>query len=284
VFKPAQECRPAAGPCDLAEQCSGVGPACPVDGLSSPDTTCRPAGTPCDVPELCTGASLVCPDDTGEPDRDTDGVCDRQDRCPLVADPQQPDGDGDGVGDACDPCTDVAGGEMSQPRLGLSRLSAPGDDDRLRIKALVEVPSNPKIDPLEKGLRLVLAGPLGVVLDAVLEPRAFDSESRAGWRADGEHRWSYKNAGTEVPRVAGITSVGLRQDENDPGRLRVVVLGRGGDMQRALGQTALTLSVILDAPLATTGQCAETRFVTVGDTADCRLLNTGRRLDCRKKN
>jgi hypothetical protein len=41
-------------------------------------------------------------------DTDGDGVCDANDNCPAVANPDQADSDGDGVGDACDNCPAVA--------------------------------------------------------------------------------------------------------------------------------------------------------------------------------
>lgn len=42
------------------------------------------------------------------PDADGDGVCDQNDNCPAVPNPDQTDTDGDGVGDACDNCPLVA--------------------------------------------------------------------------------------------------------------------------------------------------------------------------------
>ena len=39
-------------------------------------------------------------------DADGDGVCDKEDNCPDVYNPDQADADGDGVGDACDGCPD----------------------------------------------------------------------------------------------------------------------------------------------------------------------------------
>jgi hypothetical protein len=283
VFKAAGECRPSTGPCDLAETCSGIGPACPTNSLAPAGTPCRQPATSCDLPELCSGTSIDCPADTGEPDGDGDGTCDRQDLCPLLSDPTQTDADGDGLGDACDPCTNVANNQLEGPRLGLAKLSAPPDDDRLRLKTTLAIPLEPTIDPVAKGMRLVLTGPLGTVFDAILPPGSFDSDSRAGWKQDGENRWWYKNVGDEVTRLAGIKRLTIRQHDADSNDFRLVVSGRGGDLLAAVGQPLLTLSIVVDSPIATTGQCAEVTFVTQGDAADCRLLNGGRRLDCRQK-
>lgn len=41
-------------------------------------------------------------------DGDHDGVPDRTDNCPTMANPDQHDEDGDGIGDVCDPCPQVA--------------------------------------------------------------------------------------------------------------------------------------------------------------------------------
>ncbi len=44
----------------------------------------------------------------GCPDADEDGLCDGDDNCPQLANPDQADRDQDGIGDACDPCPDSA--------------------------------------------------------------------------------------------------------------------------------------------------------------------------------
>ena len=57
-------CRASAGPCDVAETCTGTSTACPSDGFASPSTVCRAAAGECDLAETCTGSSTSCPTDS----------------------------------------------------------------------------------------------------------------------------------------------------------------------------------------------------------------------------
>jgi hypothetical protein len=61
------ECRTSAGPCDVAETCTGASDACPADALEPSTTVCRAATDACDAPETCTGAGAACPADAFEP-------------------------------------------------------------------------------------------------------------------------------------------------------------------------------------------------------------------------
>ena len=45
------ECRASAGPCDLAESCSGTSATCPTDAFQPSTTVCRAAVDVCDVAE-----------------------------------------------------------------------------------------------------------------------------------------------------------------------------------------------------------------------------------------
>jgi uncharacterized protein (TIGR03382 family) len=63
-FMPATTvCRASVGPCDVAETCTGTSAACPADGFASVTMVCRASVGPCDVAETCTGTSAACPPD-----------------------------------------------------------------------------------------------------------------------------------------------------------------------------------------------------------------------------
>jgi hypothetical protein len=66
AFKPSTEvCRPSAGVCDLAEQCTGSAAACPADAKSTAE--CRGSLGECDPAEVCNGSSDGCPGDLRTP-------------------------------------------------------------------------------------------------------------------------------------------------------------------------------------------------------------------------
>ena len=71
------ECRAAAGPCDVAETCTGTSTVCPADAFRSSGAVCRPAADLCDVPESCTGSGPSCPADARV-------VCTPQDQCHVA--------------------------------------------------------------------------------------------------------------------------------------------------------------------------------------------------------
>src|SRR5439155_551163 len=60
-------CRPAAGPCDVAEFCTGTSGSCPVDRFQPATLECRGAVSPCDQTEFCTGRDSACPADAFKP-------------------------------------------------------------------------------------------------------------------------------------------------------------------------------------------------------------------------
>jgi hypothetical protein len=78
-------CRPAGGPCDVAETCTGTSGDCPADVLRPSNFICRAVAGPCDAQETCTGSSAACPADDVQPAgtfcRPAVGVCDLSEFC-----------------------------------------------------------------------------------------------------------------------------------------------------------------------------------------------------------
>lgn len=107
----------AADDCTVAGTCDSLTGTC--TGGTAPDGTVCDAGTStsCSEPDVC-AAGTCSPGGGG--DTDGDGVCDADDDCPNVADPDQDDLDGDGIGDACD----AADASMNVARL-LVHVSTP---------------------------------------------------------------------------------------------------------------------------------------------------------------
>src|SRR5262249_50588620 len=58
-FATSGVCRASAGVCDVAESCNGSGPNGPADAKST--AQCRAAAGVCDAAEFCNGVSNTCP-------------------------------------------------------------------------------------------------------------------------------------------------------------------------------------------------------------------------------
>lgn len=252
-------CRAVAGGCDVAETCGGASTACPADTLAAAGTVCRPVADACDAAESCTGSSAACPADVRPFDADADGTCDADDSCPNTSNPFQADGDGDGLGDACDPCTNMVPIFTDTVKLRLTRVLAPAGDDKLRLAGTLRLtpPLQSKFAPLTYGARVLVVTKDGrPVLDVTLPNTPYSEATRSGWTGRGNGRsFVYRNRGAEP--LGGLVRVVLRKT-SVPGGVRFVVRGKLGTYPVAAAELPLHATVILDAPFATTGACAET--------------------------
>lgn len=112
VLDVGRVCRPAAGPCDVAEVCTQEGPfaSCPADRKVSAGTVCRAAAGVCDAAEVCDGAASNCPADTmkpsGTPCRAASGLCDVAETCSGTTPACPADGFA-AAGTVCRAATDV---------------------------------------------------------------------------------------------------------------------------------------------------------------------------------
>jgi hypothetical protein len=262
AFSPAASvCRAAAGVCDTAETCSGTNPACPTDAVKPSTEVCRLSVDPCDAEETCDGAGAACPADGGLSDGDEDGVCDVQDVCPAEPDPGQVDADGDDAGDACDPCNNFLPVVIARPQISVSKLFTGPGDDRLKASGSITVPLTPAIDPIARGVRIVITDSSGdAVVDAII-PGGYDPFTRVGWTANGSGTtFSYRNSGRYEPVIEGITKVKLKMSPSSPGLVRFSVSGKDGSYALTGSDLPLTLSFSVDPPYAATNQCGEASF------------------------
>ena len=176
-----------------------------------------------------------------------------------------PDSDGDGIGDACDPCTNTGAIFVTRGRLILKKLDTPPGDDRLRFKGELQLtyPFNPPLDPLTRGIRFLIHDALGTqVLDTTIPGGAFDLATQEGWskRTDG-NVFIYRHTGEIVPLIDGVKKVVIRNQSNrSPGLLKFVLVGRNGSYGVAPANIPIRVTVVIDPPVAMTGQCAEAVF------------------------
>ena len=170
-----------------------------------------------------------------------------------------PDHDDDGVPDETDPCTNV---DALRPE----RLDLVLRPKKLRLRAEVLVVADPAVDPLVHGFRLVLTDSAGgAFVDGTIP-------GGTGWRGDGANaRWRAP-AGQAV---GGLTRVGFQQRRNT-GALRIDVVGSG---IAPVPPLPITVAIVIDAPIARTGQCTETAV----DTVQCSLARDALLLRCRSR-
>jgi len=192
---------------------------------------------------------------------------------PLGASAQScADGDGDGICDVDDPCTNIAGIEASNLRLRIRKILWDQGRQRIRVAAVVDVPTSPAIDPVAKGLRIVVRDETGDKIDLVIPPGSVDDVTGRGWSVSGSGTaWTYRD---RAGAVGGIMKALVRRRGTTSGEIKVIVFGQNGLYPLPLSPP-VTASIVIDAPTATTGQCGEGTF------GFCFFRNQGAKLVCR---
>jgi hypothetical protein len=280
-MKSTAVCRSAAGVCDAAESCDGGADACPADALLPSGTVCRSSTGSCDLAESCTGSSAACPADTGLPDTDLDTVCDAPDNCPTVANTDQANGDADSLGDECDPCTN--GGVAIKQKITITKILAPTGDDKLTFvgQSTLANLSTPPLDPVMNGVRVLIVDNVGaVVLDTTVDPGAYDTVTKIGWKVNGSATsWTYKNPGSHPQK---IILVGVKKVPSVPGLVKFKVKGKNGSYQVNTANLPLHATLILDPPTAATGECVEATWpATPPAKPSCLTASSGATVKCK---
>jgi len=180
-------------------------------------------------------------------DRDGDTVCDADDNCPLAENTDQADADGDGRGDACDPCTDPL--LVTGAKLALNKVTSPPEDDTLNWKGAFILPPATTVDPLTTGVRILVDGAHGTILDAVIPGGAFDKGSKRGWKSKNG-KFSYKNPAG----ILGIRKVAIQESTKVAGLVRFAVAGSGGTYPVDLENPQLRATLVLGSTGAACGE------------------------------
>ena len=133
-------------------------------------------------------------------------------------------------------------------------LTPPGDD-RLDFQGEMRVPIAPAIRPTTKGVRVLVEDAAGeAMFDATLPGGPPWKEKHSGTT------WVYR--GGHGP--SGVVKVSIRSFRRQPGRLKFLVQARKESFSLSPARLPLKGTLVIDAPLATTGQCGETPFAGSG--------------------
>jgi len=183
-----------------------------------------------------------------------------------------PDADQDGICDVDDACN--GGVPMTGAKLRLRKIQEPAGSQHVKMKASMTVATVPAIDPVANGFRMVIRDANGTVtMDVTVPPGAMTVENRRGWRRVGvSETWTYADRdGT----VDGVKQVLVRH--RGGGALKISLFGKDGPYLPP-AVLPVTVTMVVDAPVAATGQCGE---ITFGDSPGCFYLNQGNKLICR---
>jgi len=250
---------PTAAPCHHVGSCDSSTGTCPdtiaADGASCDDGNACTSGDTC-AGGTCAGGSS-CGDgivQTACGEACDHGAANGADQC-CSASCGLVDADGDGLCNAIDPCTSGAPLERSLVKIG--RQTTPPGDDTLAWKGELTLPFPfaPALDPITHGVRLVLAHATATVLDAIVPGGLVAGTPSVGWKASGTTRWIYVDKNLQP--AAGISKIVLQQVPSVPGHLKYRVKGKKASLPPAVGNPPLVAVLVLDSPVATTGQCGE---------------------------
>ena len=115
------------------------------------------------------------------------------------------------------------------------------------------------------------------VLDAII-PGGFDAATHVGWKANSAGTaWRYRNP----HGPSGIVRVRVRSRGGVPGRLRFVAIGRHGDYAMSPADMPVRGTMVIDSPLAMTGQCGEALFAGPAPAPHCAYNRSGSTLRCK---
>ncbi len=153
-------------------------------------------------------------------------------------------------------------------RLKLTKQLTPEGDDGLLFKGRMVVPTTPPIDPAANGVRVLVTDASSatgaIVVDATIP-------GGTGWKTNNAGtRWRYANPAG----IGGITKVRIAEKASAPGSLKFSIKGAHGSFAVAASALPVKGTLVIDSPIAITGQCGEA-------TPPCRVVAKGKTILCR---
>ena len=144
----------------------------------------------------------------------------------------------------------------------MAKLLPPAGDDRLNFRGQMTVPTTPTIDPLTKGVRIVVTNAGGGT-----PPVDVTIPGGAAWTGGAARAvWIYRD---KLGSAGGVTRVVIK-GKPGTGDLRFSVRGRLGSYAMPTGPN-LTATLVVDSPVAATGQCGEIAYGADG-LSSCKLV------------
>lgn len=267
---------------DPGEECDdgGVVPGDGCDGLcrlESCGNNIINSGEECDD-GVANGTNECCSTLCRRIDPDGDGLCTRDDLCPIDTD-NDSDHDGYCIGAVArppaigtdDPCSRVGGeGEWIKPKVTITNLDEPVGFQKLKITGSFTIPEGGQpLVPQARGIHIRMLGPTGnVVLDQHIPPGFYTSSSPVGWKVAGDPATKFNYLDKTVPAIQnGIKKVMLTdKSAKARGLIAFVIQGVRGNYPIAPGEApisvALELNDVGNPPGSMPGidQCGEVRF------------------------
>jgi hypothetical protein len=155
----------------------------------------------------------------------------------------------------------VNGVAVTKSSITVTKALPPGGDDGLKMKGTMTVPTTPALDPVTRGVRIVLGNANEDIADITIPPGAYDAVTKTGWKANGNG-----TSFTFLSRtgVSGIVKVTVKTIASTPGLVKFGVTGKKGTFATIPETLPLFATFTLDA----NGQCGTADFS--GPSQSCR--------------
>jgi hypothetical protein len=165
------------------------------------------------------------------------------------------------------------------PRITVTRLLPPPDDETLKVKgiAIIPAPIVPPLKPHENGVRFLLTNGSGGSLIDVTVPPGIKDASGTGWVAHPT-AWTWRSpAGLEGVRIVKVKILG-----SGPGQIAFKVVAKNASLPLTGADLPLTATIVFDPPQAMTGRCGDLRFPGPAGTAPaCEIDPAVTRVRCK---